>query len=425
LSNALPNISPARASGVILLLCAMALASPLVRAVPGNPTPLFWLVRGLGVLAAILGLVFPRRQGWALGAVAFLLVVVPCVMQMHYRAWSGPATYCHDSVLQFELAIGKLKAGGNPYAEDYTGTPLEGWEGFRDNPALYHFVYPPLLLLVSVPFEAAGRAVLFRMPPGVESLGARFYDQRLVVLLFFLAFLAILHRLWRDHPYRVGLIALAALNPFFAPFVVEGRNDAGMMAWVAAAVLAYRSERRWMGDLLLGLGIAAKTLLLPAVPFVAAARGREWPASAALLAAPLLLTSVPFLVADAPAYLEDLFLAPAGLGTHPFEIRGWGGYGFANLVLLLGLVASTKAWFPFGAFQLAAAAPCLYFGVRRLRREPDLSRALLWSAGTLFVVLFFGRFIHDNYIGAILSMAVISQAAPGTPPGTHSTPSSG
>jgi hypothetical protein len=393
-----PNFPPARVNGLILLLCAMALASPLVEPVPGGSTHLFWLARAAGVALAVAAVVWVRFQRVALAGVALFLVVAPSILQMHYRAWSAPHTFCHDSVVQFEEAIRMVRRKENPYVRDFSGTALVRWQGWKDNPAIHHFVYPPFLLLVSLPVEALCRG---------------FYDQRLVLLLFFLALLALLWRLFRDHPHRIGILALIALNPWFGPFIVEGRNDVAMVFWVVAAWGAYETGHGRWGHFLLGLAIATKTLLLPIIPFVMMAHRREWPVCIAILVAPLLLTSLPFLVADGPAFVDDLFGAPSGMGDHPFEIRGWGGLGFANLALATGWAASPQARFPFWIFQAAAYGSCLFFGLRSLWKNPVLSHALGWSAGAVFVILFFGRFIHDNYIGSLLSIAVLAQLSTG------------
>jgi hypothetical protein len=418
-------IPTTRLNGLVLLLCAMALASPLVEAVPGDSTYVFWTARAIGVAFAVAALIWPRVQPAALAGVAVFLVLVPCGLQMRYRYWTGPHTWCHDSVLQFEEAIHMVRAHKNPYKEDFADTSLPQWNGWKQNPAIQHFVYPPLLLYFSVPVEALSRAILPKSPPNVPSLGARFYDQRLVVLAFFAGVLGLAWGHLKEHPYRVGLTALIALNPWVGPFVVEGRNDVAMLFWVLAAWIAYEGGNGRYGDLLLGLAIATKTLLLPMLPVVVFARRRDWGASLALLLAPLLLTSVPFLVGDPKSFVDDLFLAPAGLGPHPFEIRGWGGFGFASLVLALGWVKSPTAYFPFTIFQAAAYAPCLIYGFRSLKKESGNGGMFLWSAAAIFVVLFFGRFIHDNYIGALLSIAVISQTARGTALAASSTSSGG
>lgn len=425
MSRSFAPIPGPRLNGLVLLLCAMALASPLVEAVPGKSTALFWTARALGLGIAIAALWWPRIQRWAVWAVAVFLVAVPCALQMHYRAWTGPDTWCHDSVLQFEEAIHMVRHRRNPYKEDFTQTMLPRWKNWKENPAIYHFVYPPFLLYLSVPVEMLSRAVLWKMPQHVEVLGARFYDQRLVILAFFGGLLAIVWAHLKDHPHRVGLASLIVLNPWVAPFVVEGRNDVVMLFWVAAAWVAYEGGDRRYGHLLLGLGIATKTLLLPLVPFVAYTHRREWPLCLALLLGPLFLTALPFLAADPRSFLGSVFGAPAGLGAHPFEIRGAGGLGFANLVLALGWVKSPQAYFPFSLFQAAAYAPCLIYGMRSLKKDPGSGNQFLWSAAGIFLVLFFGRFIHDNYIGSLLSLGVMSQTAPGTSPTASNTSEAG
>jgi hypothetical protein len=425
MSGPFSSISPARVNGLILLLCAMALCSPLVEAVPGPPSKLFWLCRAIGMTIAVGAVFLPRFQRWALPAVAFFLVLMPTAQQMHYRSWTGPQTWCHDSVVQFEEAILMVRHKRNPYKEDFTQTSMSQWKGWESNPALHHFVYPPMLLYLSVPIEGISRAVLWRMPENVDRLGERFYDQRIVVLAFFAGFLAVVWYYLRDHPHRVGLTSLAVLNPFLAPFIIEGRNDVAMLFWVAAAWIAYETGQKRYGHLLLGLAIATKTLLLPILPFVVFANRRDWMLCLFLLVAPLFFTSLPFLAADPRSFIDDLFLAPSGLGAHPFAMRGWGGFGFANLVLALGWAKSPESYFPFAIFQGIAYAAVLYYGLRNLRAGESNERLFLWSALGIFVALYFGRFIHDNYIGSLLSIAVISQTARGSVPESNRTSAPG
>jgi hypothetical protein len=422
---AFSEIPPAKLNGLALLLCAMALASPLVESVPGDSTAAFWTARAIGITFAIAALVWPRAQRWSLWGVTVFMVLAPCCLQMRYRSWTGPETWCHDSVVQFEEAIRMVRHKKNPYKEDFKNTALARWKDWEKNPAIHHFVYPPLLLYFSVPVEMASRALLWKTPPNVESLGPRFYDQRIVILAFFAGLLGVVWHYLKEHPQRVALTALIALNPWVGPFVVEGRNDAAMLFWAAAAWIAYENDQRRYGHLLLGLGIATKTLLFPMIPFVVYVHRREWALCLALLLAPLVFTSMPYLVADPSSFLDDLFGAPAGLGQHPFEIRGAGGLGFGNLVLALGWVKSPDAYFPFSIFQAAALAPLLIYGLRHLKKDPGNGPMFLWSVSAIFVMLFFGRFIHDNYIGSLLSLAVMSQTARGTLPPASSTSSGG
>jgi len=418
-------ISPARINGLLLLLCAIALGSPLVPIVPGDSTSMFWLCRAIGLTIAIAAVFLPRFQRWAMFGVLLFLVYVPCAQQMRYRSWTGPGSWCHDSVVQFEEAIRMVRQKRNPYKEDFSQTALNGWNGFTNNPAIHHFVYPPMLLYISVPVEAVCRALLWKMPENVPRLGDRFYDQRIVVLGFFFAYFGVVWHYLRDHPHRVGITSMAVLNPFLAPFVIEGRNDVAMLFWLAAAWVAYQTDQRRYGHLLLGLAIATKTLLLPMIPFVAFANRKDLKVCLPLLIAPLLLTSLPFLAADPISFIDDLFLAVSGLGAHPFAMRGWGGFGFANVVLHFGWVKSPESYFPFGLFQAPAYLACLYFGLKGLAKKGTDEGVFLWGAAGIFVALFFGRFIHDNYIGLLLAIAAISQTARETPPASSSTSSAG
>ncbi len=404
-------IGAPRVNALLLLVCAIGLASPLVEPADGAATSLFWLARAAGVTLALAAVVWPRCGRHALVGVAFFLVAVPCILLVWLRFYT-PDRYCHDSVPQFEEAIRMVRRGDNPYAQDFRGTRLESWRDgeFRENPALDHFVYPPFLLLVSVPFESAFRSV-------------EAYDQRVVMLLFFLAYFALLARRLREHPNGVGIVAIAALNPWFAAFVVEGRNDAAMLFWIAAAWLLHEAGCRRRGHLFIGLALATKTLLLPVVPLVLLAERKERLLAGVLLLAPIVLTSVPFLAADAPSFLEDVVGAPAGWGKNPFEMRGWGGFGFANVVLALHL-AGKRDPFPFWIFQLGALLPVLWHALKSLRLDGSFSNVLLWTAASAFVMLFFGRFIHDNYIGALLAIAALSVAAR-APSGMHERASAG
>jgi hypothetical protein len=398
----------------------MALGSPLVEPVPAPLSGAFWLGQAVGVGMAVGALIRPRFRGAALLAVLVAQVLLPTVLQIQYRRWTAPERYCHDSVLQFELALRDLREHRNPYARDYSDSVLARWKGWKDNPALHHFVYPPLLLLASLPLESAIRSVPAKVPPGVDRIADGPYDQRWVLLLCFAALIVLLWRQLREHPHRVGLLAVIVLNPWVAPFVVEGRNDAALLVAVAAAWIAYDRKRPLLGHVLLGTAVAAKTLLLPIVPFVVLAHRRDALRCAGLLIAPLALTSLPFLLWNAGAFVDDLVLAPAGHGSHPFEIRGWGGFGLANLVLALGLASSPQAAFPFLLFQIP-----LYGFVLWKASRVDLDRAgmFLWGTLGVFVVLWAGRFVHDNYLGTLLSIAAISQATRrmcGSTPGTPS-----
>ena len=84
-----PAISAPRVNGLVLLLCAMALASPMVEPVPGDRANWFWTARAAGVAIAVAALLWPRLQRTSLLGVTIFLVLIPCALQMRYRYWTG------------------------------------------------------------------------------------------------------------------------------------------------------------------------------------------------------------------------------------------------------------------------------------------------------------------------------------------------
>jgi hypothetical protein len=313
----------------------MALASPLVEPVPGDRAYWFWTARAAGVALAVAAVFWPRVQRTALMGVTLFLVLVPCLLQMRYRYWTGPETWCHDSVLQFEEAIQMVRHHQNPYREDFSETSLPHWKGWKDNPAVHHFVYPPLLLYLSVPIEAASRAFLWPMPETLGKVGTRFYDQRLVVIAFFLGLLALVSHHLRDHPHRIGLTALIVLNPWVGPFVVEGHNDVAMLFWVAVAWFAYERDRRRAAPL---QGFASR----PRRSCLMTARGVRPPEGVAGLPEflPRSCSRRRRPCVDAPSFLTTPG-APAGWAPSIRDPR-LGRPGIRSLVLALGLAKSPQ-----------------------------------------------------------------------------------
>jgi len=46
--------------------------------------------------------------------------------------------------------------------------------------------------------------------------------------------------------------------------------------------------------------------------------------------------------------------------------------------------------------------------LRSIAEDVGWPNILRWTIVTTFVLLFFGRFIHDNYLGALLSMGALA-----------------
>ena len=386
--------------------------APLWRLFPGPAGPL-WLALCFAVAAAYPyrdrrhGLGFTTRDRWLhLAAIIALFAVVPTIASIVLRETGRPYTYVHDGAIMVEEAARKLLAGNNPYVTDYLDTPLYYWP-MVNNPALYHFTYFPFLFLITTPFVWA-----------FDRIGL-FWDQRYLYLPAYLATLAILPSLVARVPQRLALVALVGLNPQLFPFVVEGRNDFFVLAFLLAGIALVQKEHRSSGALAIAVAGAVKLHALFLLPFLVVyfaahpsagrSRRRDIRGLCSALWRPLTpaaiflaVTFLPFLIADFPAFYDDVVRYNAGGAAWSYPISGM---GFSALLLALGVIPNPQADFPFALFEGAVATPIAAYFVVRLWRRPSLPLMLGGYALTLLAFLFFGRYFQGTYLGYILAVA--------------------
>lgn len=357
-------------------------------------------------------------------------VGVPLLRVILARHLSGkPWLWAHDNVIQMEEAIKFLLRGQNPYAVDYTQTPLLQWD--PQNPALYHSVNLPLQFLLGVPFY------LLAMP----ALG--WFDLRMVYALVFVATCVVVYRLGRDREAALAQVMLFALNPFFTSTLIEGRNDVVVMLCLAATMLHWQRGRRRAAMVWLGLTLTTKHTIVVLLPFALLAlmleagddgaawlpwlRARLWGALRAL--APALLVAaaltLPFVLWSPLAVYRSVIAYPFGTAAHSYPIRD-DSYGLANWIIRLGLVKSDADYFPFLWVQLAAALPCLLALLRWQRRQATATAMLLAYALTLFVTQWTARYFNQNHVAFVwfvIAMALLLRARAGAT-GATSPPAS-
>lgn len=347
-----------------------------------------------------------------------LTVIIPTINLIAARHFSGPSTYAHDgAVVQTEEAMKFLLKGKNPYSITYENTPVRDavnpviWEryGLKENPILYHFPYPPLTFLASIPLYS-----IF-----TTTLG--WYDQRFLYLILFVATLLIAYKLPEDLVSKLSIVMVLSFNPFSVPGMKEGMNDILLLFWFIWMIYELKAERPITASAILALACGSKQMAWVMVPFFIAyisgmkRTAREASAVKSLatreiaaFATVLVFIFVPFLIWDNHAFISDILSFHSGTTKHPYPLRGDAGYGFANLVLHLGLVASTTAYFPFTLFQVIATLPIIGWLLFRQVKGNSICQMLVNYTLTLFVFLFFGRYMAANYLGFILSLLVIS-----------------
>ncbi len=340
-------------------------------------------------------------SGWGMRMLALYVLVAlttagPMAESMVTRLQVG-LTIEHDGLIQTEAAVDRVLAGQRIYGVDWSNTVLGTlpWSTTSGpNPALHHFVYDPLPVLLGVPFRLVSRAA------GLP------FDYR-VVLLLFLAIGVVAVRAFPLPAARRFMITVALfLNPLISTYLWTGRNDIAFVVMVLLSLTCLARGRVLFASLALGIALALKPFAVVAVPFLVLAiwrrrRGREIAGSIGLLAGPALITIVPFLLADPAAFWRDTVLYAGGGVADAYPI---GGDGFGAFLLATGIIHRNSDQFPFWIFQVLAMAPVLWFSGRAFLRRPIAGRWMAGFAGVLLAFAFFARFFNDNYVAVILAL---------------------
>lgn len=368
------------------------------------------LVATLIFAPLLLGLV-RLRDGWGVKLLGLYLLVAlttagPMVESMVTRSQVG-LTIEHDGLIQTEAAVDRVLAGQRIYGVDWSNTVLGTlpWSTTSGpNPALHHFVYYPLPVLLGIPFRLVSRAA------GLP------FDYRIVLLLFLAAGVGAVRAFPLPAARRFMITVALFLNPLISTYLWTGRNDIAFVVMVLLCLMCLARGRVLYASLALGVALALKPFAVVAVPFVALAlwvrwqkapspalprRGREIILSIALLAGPALITIVPFFLVDPAAFWRDTVLYTSGGVADAYPI---GGDGFGAFLLATGIIHRNTDQFPFWIFQVLAMAPVLWFSGRAFLRRPVAGRWMAGFAGLLLALTFFARFFNDNYVAVILAL---------------------
>ena len=354
--------------------------------------------------------------------VSLMSVVLPTVSDISARATLGlqlngqQVSFAHDGgVLQTEAAVQFLLQGQNPYAADYRNTQVaqgmdsrpELWRslGFEENPAYHFYAYPPLTVLISVPFYAAGKHLL------------GWYDQRILHLIA-LALLGVLgYALPTSTRWKLPLMTLLVLSPVSALFFVFGMNDVLCTTAITATFYFLTRKKLRAASLLLGLSCGLKQFAWVLVPFhlayiCAYAAGDGKPGAARRIWAltwPLFVSAgillLPFLVWNPRAFIYGLLTAQGSV--YPFRSMS---LGFANFLILFRWIHNLRDPYPAVILYVLTVLPVTAYGVLRILREKTLKMLIVWYATALFLFLFFSRHFAHNYLGFLFALISINCA---------------
>ncbi len=349
----------------------------------------FWLSRRREIRGGeILGLCF-----WA--------AVVPSVFLMGLRAHRGPAWYVHDSAVLSEESARFLLRGQNPYAVSFAGTPMAdvpffgGW-----NPAIEHYVYYPGSFVLAVPLVA----------PMDRVLG--YYDHRIFLLLCYgLGLLAAWHL--ADAAWRPHLLVALGLNPAFVFYLVQGANDSGVVGLLTAALTLEATG--WVMPAAAAVGLACgtkQTAWFFAPLFLSGVLGRfGWRrgvAAGLVLVTAMGLLTVPFLLWDLDAFVEDTYRYLTGTAKDSYPVAG---LSVSALLKWLGITVPPRVLFP--ALQLGLVLPVLLgFCWAQMRRPVAGWLAFRYSIAVA-VSFLCGRYVNASHLSYVSVLLFASWLMPG------------
>jgi len=346
-----------------------------------------------------------------------LVVALGLLPGLHHAvAFQDEPTMSHGhdgGVAVTDLAVRALLEGRDPYTESYAelveGMPIFYGDRLIDNPIMERYPYWPATLLIQVPVQAP---LLWAGAPVVD---ARFvYLGVLLALGVGMARFSL--RVRGDLLLAVGV----ALNPLVLYWTRWGSNDILAVGGLALMGWALFRRRTVLAGLALGLALACKLLVVPAVVLFAAwlarrARDGELDRRTAVSAAaaavlPAAVTAVPFLLWHPAAFLDDALLYHLGASAERFPIAG---QGLPVLLHALGVIRDPLGSAPVWATTLPTLL-LLAVGAGWLwRRGWTSPRAFLLAATFVTVGTFwFSRAFMGNYWPVPMTLLALAVLAP-------------
>jgi len=356
--------------------------------------------------AALLG-AGVRARARLLALSALLVVMLPTLAAIGLgRATGRP--YGHDGgVVQLPLALERTLSGRSPYGADYSQSILGEqsrasifWQPLGGNPITRHHWYLPGMHLVMAPFFLASRALL------------GWFDPRIVTLIAYALAARLAAGLFADGERRLTAAGIVLLHPLVFWPQVFGTNDVLSAVPLLLAAWLARAGRATAAAVCIGLAASVKQLTWPFAPFLLLYAADVVSAREALRAdvvrrvlrlgagagAVFLVVVLPLALRDWSAFADDILrYQTGGGGGDQYPLGGTPGFGFANLLIYAGRVASLTDAYPFSRFALLFIPAGLLL-VRFQLCARGLAAALFAGSAALLVSLYFSRIPNPNYV---------------------------
>lgn len=378
-------------------------------------TPAGFLV-DLVAIGGFLGALWLAHRGWnqqekyryflkASGLIAGVLLIFLFLGRLFYGSPYGS----HDGVIQSEVAAQMLLQGTNPYAATFQHTTFAFFHPARFgqpvNPVLFHYAYPPAVLLLHTP--VAAWSIMTGWP----------MDGRIMTVAAYIILVVLLLRSSKNLQYRTWIAIGFLANPLLFIYPLIGFNDIFFLLFIVSTALLARQRRWWLAGAMLGLALASKQTAFIALPLWAwwlyvEVHHHRLPSRTAWLslawaggvAAAIYL---PFIVWNPAAFYDDVIRYVSGVVPHTYPIGGDSLYEF--LVLFRVVPDAWAATRPFIGVALAALI-FLPISAWWIRRRPTASQWLTSFVMVTFFISLANRYLYENYVSGLIGLASVSLA---------------
>ncbi|MDO8527278.1 MAG: hypothetical protein Q7T03_06300 [Deltaproteobacteria bacterium] len=353
-------------------------------------------------------------------SVVTLFILVPLFQRVAETA-RGDVHRTHDGLLETHYALELLTQGRNIYHEDVPKNIFppphdhiqvhvsKHGKVKMENPALYHYVYPPLYFIQFAP--------LYEL---LQKLGTGF-DLRWGLLLYLLGSIALLWRMPVEIETKIIGLFLLFINPWFLKFFLEGRNDIVVFFWLLLTFQLLQNQRWGLSIFSLGIACLMKQTAWLFVPFVYLYLYHAWERTsdpgywkdyakrALRLSIPVMVLAalilIPFIFSDFQGLYEDLFAYPSGKSATSYPIHG---YSLLALLIRMDFPISPFSFHQTGLLQLPAYLLVLLWAHISLKKHCTIAVLLFRAAFAISLFWFLSRFYHDNYLVFTASIFVLS-----------------
>ncbi|MCR4263255.1 MAG: hypothetical protein NUV98_00870 [Candidatus Roizmanbacteria bacterium] len=404
------NKSASRSIGIDSVIL-LALAVPFIMTYPliveKTSYVLFTSIFVSLLLYIVSDLLSFSEKTYRLVKIGLLCLVIVLILGSAFRAavirrhHVSPVYEVHDMPIQLELGLQYLLDGKNPYTEDYAGTALEEWH-FDDaatNPAIYHFVMGPFYLIMSVPLYVISNRLF------------GYFDARMPLYLLYGSLMLMAGLLVTDLRKKLLFISLLAFSPAVLNYVLEGRTDVALHAFLFLGWFFLFKNNYVLGGISIALAFATKQSAWPLFPLYAVwlfsqtkvaedmiSRIRQTVVRLIPFAATFTAIMLPFYLWDPDSFMEDTIYYLSGTIPTSYPISG---YGLGMLLSELGFITDRMAYYPFIIWQIVIVLPVLFFLIRYLVKRPTVKRMIVSYGILLFVYWYLSRYFNNSHLGYI------------------------